>query len=138
MTILLKHSLSKAHNTASVLALIVAARGALYNKANSPKDSPGTYVFKYVGVSPDLKTFSQVSSPESTKYNTSPYDKLLLDLMYISKPNLADDIRIMFATLKTVFIKESTDGMDDTTLNTGDISDINAFFSKETELEEDD
>ena len=73
-----------------------------------------------------------------SKYNTSPYDKLLLDLMYISKPNLADDIRIMFATLKTVFIKESTDGMDDTTLNTGDISDINAFFSKETELEEDD
>ena len=73
-----------------------------------------------------------------SKYNTSPYDKLLLDLMYISKPNLADDIRIMFATLKTVFIKESTDGMDDTTLNTGDISDINAFFSKETELEKDD
>ena len=72
------------------------------------------------------------------KYNTSPYDKLLLDLMYISKPNLADDIRIMFATLKTVFLKESTDGLEDATLNTGDISDINAFFSKETELEEDD
>lgn len=72
------------------------------------------------------------------KYNTSPYDKLLLDLMYISKPNLADDIRIMFATLKTVFLRESTDGLEDDTLNTGDISDINAFFSKETELEEDD
>ena len=72
------------------------------------------------------------------KYNTSPYDKLLLDLMYISKPNLADDIRIMFATLKTVFLKESTDGLEDDTLNTGDISDINAFFREETELEEDD
>ncbi len=72
------------------------------------------------------------------KYNTSPYDKLLLDLMYISKPNLGDDIRIMFSTLKTVFIKESTDGTEDDTLNTDDISDINAFFQKEKDLEEDD
>jgi len=28
-----------------------AALGALYNKANSPKASPGTYVFKNVGSS---------------------------------------------------------------------------------------
>ena len=72
------------------------------------------------------------------KYNTSPYDKLLLDLMYISKPNLGGDLRIMLATLKTVFIRESTDGIGDTTLNTEDISDINEFFRKEPELEEDD
>lgn len=72
LTILLKHSLSKAQQVASVLALMVAALGALYKRANSPKDSPGTYVFKYVGGSPALKTFSQSSSPESTKYKTSP------------------------------------------------------------------
>ena len=72
------------------------------------------------------------------KYNTSPYDKLLLDLMYISKPNLGGDLRIMLATLKTVFLRESTDGIGDTTLNTEDISDINEFFRKEPELEEDD
>ena len=40
----------------SVLARIVAALGALYNKADSPKDSPGLYVFRYVGGSPALKT----------------------------------------------------------------------------------
>ena len=56
----------------SVLALIVAALGALYNKANSPKDSPGLYVFRYVGGSPALKTFSQSNSPLSTKYKTLP------------------------------------------------------------------
>jgi len=41
LTIPLKQSLSSENKTASVLALIVAARGALYNKANSPKASPG-------------------------------------------------------------------------------------------------
>ena len=72
------------------------------------------------------------------RYNTSPYDKLLLDLMYISKPNLGEDFKIMFATLKAIFLKESTDGRDDAVTGTADISDINEFFSKETELESDD
>ncbi len=54
---LLKHSLSKAQHVLSVFALIVQALGALYNKANSPKDSPGLYVFRYVGFSPGLNTF---------------------------------------------------------------------------------
>jgi len=36
-----KHSLSKANKTESVLAIMVAALGQLYNKANSPKLSPG-------------------------------------------------------------------------------------------------
>ena len=56
-TMLLKHSLSKAQQVLSVFALIVAALGALYNKANSPKDSPDLYVFRYVGFSPGLNTF---------------------------------------------------------------------------------
>ena len=54
---LLKHSLSKAQHVLSVFVLIVAALGALYNKANSPKDSPGLSVFRYVGFSPGLNTF---------------------------------------------------------------------------------
>jgi hypothetical protein len=40
-TILLNVSLSKANNLLAVFALIEAALGALYNKASSPKDSPG-------------------------------------------------------------------------------------------------
>ena len=48
------------------------------------------------------------------KYNTTPKDKLLLDLMYIVKPNLADDAKIVFSTIKTIFLKEdSTEGIEE-------------------------
>lgn len=45
------------------------------------------------------------------KYNTTPYDKLLMDLMYISHANLLDDLFIMFATVKILFMPESTEGV---------------------------
>ena len=45
------------------------------------------------------------------KYNTSPYDKLRLDLMYISNPSILEDLRIMFATVKILFMPESTEGI---------------------------
>ena len=45
------------------------------------------------------------------KYNTTPYDKLLMDLMYISKPSIAQDLAIMFATVKIIFMKDSTEGI---------------------------
>ncbi len=44
------------------------------------------------------------------KYNTSPYDKLQLDLMYIQNYSLLLDFRLLFMTLKIMFIKESTEG----------------------------
>lgn len=44
------------------------------------------------------------------KYNTSAYDKLQLDLMYIQNYSLLLDIRLLFMTLKVIFIKESTEG----------------------------
>lgn len=48
---------------------------------------------------------------EYGKYNTTPYDKLLMDLMYIGKPSLAEDIKICFATVKILFMPESTEGV---------------------------
>lgn len=45
------------------------------------------------------------------KYNTTPYDKLLMDLMYISHPSLAEDFKICLATVKILFMKESTEGV---------------------------
>ena len=45
------------------------------------------------------------------KYNTTPYDKLLMDLMYISHPSLLEDLLIMFATVKILFMPESTEGV---------------------------
>ena len=45
------------------------------------------------------------------KYNTTPYDKLQLDLMYIAHPSLAEDIRICFATIRILFKPSSTEGV---------------------------
>ena len=45
------------------------------------------------------------------KYNTEPYDKLQMDLMYISNPSIVQDISIIFATIKILFIPESTEGV---------------------------
>lgn len=47
------------------------------------------------------------------QYNTTPYDKLLMDLTYIAKPSLAEDMKIIFATLKILFTKESTKGVEE-------------------------
>lgn len=47
------------------------------------------------------------------KYNTTPYDKLQMDLMYISKPSLLEDLRIIFATIKILFVPESTEGVSE-------------------------
>ena len=46
------------------------------------------------------------------QYNTTPYDKLLMDLMYIAKPSIAEDFKICFATVKILFMPESTEGVD--------------------------
>ena len=47
------------------------------------------------------------------KYNTTPYDKLQMDLMYIGNPSLLEDIRIIFATVKVLFMSESTEGISE-------------------------
>ena len=56
---------------------------------------------------PGLTGYAQVYG----KYNTTPYDKLLMDLMYIGKPSLAEDIKICFATVKILFVPESAEGV---------------------------
>ena len=46
------------------------------------------------------------------KYNTTAYDKLKLDLMYIENYSIALDIKLLLMTVKTVFRKESTEGVE--------------------------
>ena len=46
------------------------------------------------------------------KYNTSPYDKLRLDLMYIENYSLLLDVKLMILTIRILFSKESTEGID--------------------------
>ncbi|MBQ8474930.1 MAG: sugar transferase, partial [Clostridia bacterium] len=45
------------------------------------------------------------------KYNTTPYDKLQMDLMYIANPSIWEDLKIIFFTIKILFMKESTEGV---------------------------
>ena len=47
------------------------------------------------------------------KYNTTPYNKLLMDLMYIAHPSFFEDLRIVFATIKILFLPESTEGVEE-------------------------
>ncbi|RHW04321.1 sugar transferase [Clostridiaceae bacterium OF09-1] len=47
------------------------------------------------------------------KYNTTPLDKLKLDLMYIESYSVLLDIKLIFLTLKIMFTKESTEGVDE-------------------------
>ena len=44
------------------------------------------------------------------KANTSPYDKLQMDLMYIAQQGVVTDLKIIFATIKILFMPESTEG----------------------------
>ena len=45
------------------------------------------------------------------KYNTTPYDKLLMDLTYIANPGIRQDVVLFFSTIKILFMKESTEGI---------------------------
>lgn len=47
------------------------------------------------------------------KYNTTPYDKLKLDLTYIQNYSMGLDLKLMLLTLKTVFTPEATEGVAD-------------------------
>ena len=46
------------------------------------------------------------------KYNTSAYDKLRLDLMYIENYSLLLDLKLMILTIRILCSKESTEGVD--------------------------
>lgn len=51
------------------------------------------------------------------KYNTTPYDKLKLDLFYIENYSFLLDIKLLFMTVKIFFQKEVSEGVDDKQVN---------------------
>ncbi len=44
------------------------------------------------------------------RYNTEPADKLQMDLMYINEMSTVQDFKLIMATIKILFIKDSTSG----------------------------
>lgn len=50
------------------------------------------------------------------RYNTTPEDKLMLDLMYIESFSIWLDVKLIFRTLTVFFKKDSTQGFDSTAI----------------------
>ena len=59
------------------------------------------------------------------RYNTNPYDKMQMDLMYINNMGIFEDLRLMFATVRILFAKESTSGIDDNATTANDCDKTN-------------
>ncbi len=55
-----------------------------------------------------LTGFAQVYG----QYNTTPYDKLKLDMTYIQQFSLVMDLKILFLTGRILFVREKTEGVD--------------------------
>ena len=47
------------------------------------------------------------------KYNTTPYDKLKLDMYYIQHYKMWMDIQLILMTFKIMFMKDNTEGVDE-------------------------
>lgn len=63
--------------------------------------------FKFrLKVKAGLTGYAQIAG----KYNTTAYDKLKLDLMYIEQYSLLTDFKLMLMTVKILFMSESTEG----------------------------
>ncbi|MEG2073857.1 MAG: sugar transferase [Angelakisella sp.] len=83
-----------------------------------PRPERIEHVEKYTAEMPEFAFRSKVKGGLTGyaqivgKYNTTPYDKLKLDLMYIENYSIFEDIKLILMTIKIIFVKESTDGFD--------------------------
>ncbi|TWH79352.1 exopolysaccharide biosynthesis polyprenyl glycosylphosphotransferase [Sedimentibacter saalensis] len=74
---------------------------------------------KYIGIMPEFEFRTKVKAGLTGyaqimgRYNTTPYDKLKLDLMYIGEYSMFMDIKLMLMTVKILFMAESTEGIVD-------------------------
>ena len=80
-----------------------------------------------------LTGYSQVYG----KYNSSPSVKLLMDLIYIAHPSLVQDMKIVLKTIKTLFDKESTEGVQQEGMNMDEIGKQMEEYPPEQEDERD-
>lgn len=84
-----------------------------------PRPERVEHVEKYTEEIPEFKYREKVKAGLTGyaqvygKYNTTAYDKLKLDLMYIQNYSILLDLEILFKTVKTLFEKESTEGFTD-------------------------
>jgi lipopolysaccharide/colanic/teichoic acid biosynthesis glycosyltransferase len=71
------------------------------------KENPN-YKYRHI-VKPGITGLAQVLA----KYSTNVEDKLRYDLIYIRNYSFLLDLRILFLTLKVIFMRESSKGIED-------------------------
>ena len=64
------------------------------------------YLYRH-NVKPGITGLAQVYG----KYNTTPYNKLIYDLIYIQKCNILTDLVIILQTVRVLVTKSSTEGV---------------------------
>ena len=69
------------------------------------KEKP-EYAYRH-NVKPGITGLAQIAG----KYNTTAYDKLVYDLIYIQNVSVMYDLTLMLQTLKVLITKESTEGV---------------------------
>ena len=69
------------------------------------KEKP-EYAYRH-NVKPGITGLAQIAG----KYNTTAYDKLIYDFIYIQEVSIKTDLIIMLQTLKVLITKESTEGV---------------------------
>ena len=83
-----------------------------------PRPERPEIIEKYLEVMPEFAFRTKVKAGLAGyaqvygKYNTTPYDKLKLDLFYIENYSIWLDIKLMLLTLKILFTPDSTEGVD--------------------------
>lgn len=85
-----------------------------------PRPERPEIIAQYLEVMPEFKFRLRVKAGLAGyaqvygKYNTTPYDKLKLDLYYIENYSVWMDIKLMFLTLKILLMPDSTEGIEST------------------------
>ena len=84
-----------------------------------PRPERTENVFEYTQMFPEFDLRHRVKAGLTGyaqiygKYNTSPQNKLNMDLIYIEKYSILLDIKLLIMTIKILFMRESTEGFSD-------------------------
>jgi len=83
-----------------------------------PRPERTEHVEQYIKDMPEFKYRTKVKAGLTGyaqiygKYNTTAYDKLKLDMMYIENYSLRLDFQLIIMTVKVLFMRESTEGFE--------------------------
>lgn len=97
-----------------------------------PRPERTENVYEYTQMLPDFDLRHRVKGGLTGyaqiygKYNTSPQDKLNMDLIYIERYSLLLDLKLIIMTIKILFMRESTEGFSEEESAVGKIAKANS------------